>query len=237
MTLFTETNEPNDSTLTFEQLLEKYKDQDGITKAMDHKDRFIEQMKREQSQLRSDLETRIKYEEFLDKMSSLQSGTTRGPQAPDDTTSNDKTQTPLPVTPQDVERLLEQRDAKKRQESNLEYVERQLAETMGPNYGSKLKQQAINLDMSEDTLLAIAAQNPKAFLKLVGAEHKTEQSFTAPPRSMFNSDNFKPSTSNSKSFSHYETIRKDKPTEYWKPALQNEMMRALETQGDAFYEK
>lgn len=235
MTLFADNSEPDVTTLTYDQLIEKYKDNEGIVKAVEHKDRFIEQMKREQSQLRSDLETRIKYEEFLDRMNSLQSGTAKGAPSPDDTTSNDKTQTPPAVTPQDIERMLEQRDAKKRQESNLDFVQRKLTETLGPNYGSKLKQQAANLDMSEETLTAIAAQNPKAFLKLVSAEDRTEQSFTPPPRSMFNSDSFKPSTSNTKNFSYYEDIRKTKPTEYWQPRIQNEMMKALEEKGDAFY--
>lgn len=234
MTLFNDVIETNDADLTYEQLLAKYTDNEGIAKAMSHKEKFINQLKTEQSGIRADLETRIKYEEFLDRMNSLQSGTTKGAPSPDDTTSNNNTQTPPSVTPQDIERLLEQRDAKKRQESNLEYVERKLTETLGPNFGSKIKQQAANLDMSEETLTAIAAQNPKAFLKLVGAEEKTEQSFTPPPRSMFNADSFKPSLSNTKNFSYYENLRKTKPTEYWKPAIQNEMMKALEEKGDAF---
>lgn len=235
MTLFNDELTPELPDNAFETLVgegKKYKDQELLAKSVIHKDQFIEQLKREQAQLRNDLETRIKYEEFLDKMSSLQSGTTKGAPSPDDTTSDNKT--PPPVTLADIELRLEQRDAKKRQDENLLYVERILSETLGPNFGSKVKQQASNLGMSEEVLTNIAAQNPKAFFKLIGAEDKADTSFTPPPRSQFNADSFRPSTSNVKNFAYYEQMRKDKPLEYWKPHIQNEMLKALETLGDAF---
>lgn len=236
MTLFNDDINTNDSTLTFDQLIEKYKDNNGIVKAVEHKDQFIIQLKTEQAQLRAELETRIKNEEFLDKMNSFISGTNaKGAPSPQDDTSDNKTLTPT-VTPQDVERLLEQRDDKKRQEDNLVMVERKLAETLGPNSGSKLKQRAIELDMSENDLVNIAKQNPKAFFQLVGVEERSNQTFTPPPRNQLNTE-FKPSnnTYGQKNFSHYEELRKTKPNDYWQPRIQNEMMKALETQGDAFY--
>lgn len=240
MTLF---NDDIDQTVipdnAFETLVgegKKYRDPELLAKSVLHKDQFIEQLKTEQARLRADLDTRIKYEEFLDKVTSLQSGdTSKGAPSPDDNTSDNKTLVPS-VTSQDVERLLEQRDAKKRREDNYSMVQRKLAETLGPNYGSKLKQRATELDMSESDLVNVAEQNPKAFFQLIGVEDRVaEQRFTPPPRNQLNTE-FKPSASyGQKTFAHYEELRKSKPNDYWQPRIQNEMMKALAEQGDAFY--
>lgn len=232
MTLFNDEPTLPDSSLTYDQLIEKYTDNEGIAKAMTHKELFINQLKTEQSGMRADLETRIKNEEFLDRMNSLLTGNNnKGAPSPQDDTSD---KTPI-APPLDIESLLDQRDAKKRQEENLLMVERKLAETLGPNSGSKLKQRAIELDMSESDLVNIAKQNPKAFFQLIGIENTSaQQMFTPPPRNQLNTE-FKPSGSNQhKKFSDYEVIRKTKPTEYWSPRIQNEMKKLTEQFGDDF---
>lgn len=197
-------------------------------------DAHIARIEDEQKRLREELATRIKYEEFLDKISSApmlsnQEPPVRGEPAPATTA----------MSPEELERLLElkiqQREQAKVADQNLNISTAKLQEVFGPNYSQHLRKQAQDLDVSEQFLRNLASSNPKAFFKLIGVEDKPKADlFQAPPR---NQTTFIPNTSSTKrGDAYYEEIRKRDPNLYWTSKIQNEIFNQVKELGaDVYY--
>lgn len=197
-------------------------------------DAHITRLEAEQSALRDELATRLKYEEFLDKLNTLPLGTT--PQLPSGGDTNlDKSA----LKPEDVERILEQkitqREADRSAQQNLGLVHNELQKAFGPNYTQHLKRQTQALGLSEQFVTHIAATNPRALFKMldIGTEAKEDNSFVSPPKNQ----SFGPTPQGkAKGDSYYEEIRKTKPKEYWSPKIQNEIFEKIKEMGaEAYY--
>lgn len=205
----------------------KYADYDALEKGTIEANLFIEQLKTEQAALREDLDTRLNYEEFLTRMDAL-----NRTQQPLIKTDNQPPEKPnansTAPTLQDIERIVEQRDQRKAMENNLTTALGKYAEVNGPNFALKLKQQATELGMSEQSLKDMAAVNPKAFYKLTGVEEtRKPNNFQTPPHTMINSEAL-PHTSNvNQEASYFKELYKTNPSEYFKPAVQNKIMDAV----------
>jgi hypothetical protein len=209
----------------------KFSDNETLAKSKIESDRFIERLKAEQAQLRQELATRIKYEEFLDRLNS-KPRSNEEPQVPAEPAS-----TSAPMNLDEIERRLEQkleqRDQEKRKAANLELAKQELSKALGPNYGSKVKQRATELEVSESFLTDLAANNPKAFLKLVGVGEapKGNPLFDAPPRPNMNTDAFRPTGGNVKGKSYYDDLYKKDKDAYFSPKVMNAMYKDIEALG------
>jgi hypothetical protein len=205
----------------------KYADIKALEESRVYADEHISNLEAEMARLRDDLDTRLSYEEFLTQ---IQSGTQTDRQTQHNQTAPPppQTQTTAIQTPQDIERIVEQREQRKRLETNLETAISKYAEVMGPNHALKLKQQATELGMSEDQLKQMAAANPKAFFKLTGVEDVRKQdTFQAPPRTSVNSDALGTGNTQNKEAEKFREIYKRSPSEYWSPAVQNQLHKAV----------
>lgn len=182
----------------------------------------IREREAELSRLRADLETRMNYEELYERLVEKAPINAGNQTAPTGQTN------PTTPTLADVERMLEQRDRLKTAESNLNGAMSKYAEANGPNFALKLKQQATELGMSEQQLKDMAAANPKLFYKATGVdENKKVENFQTPPRTMVNSETFTPSNTKSNEAEYFKTLYKEKPLEYWSPANQNKIIKAV----------
>lgn len=176
----------------------------------------------EQAALRADLETRMNYEEFLEQFRE------KAPINAGNHTALTGQTNPQTPTLQDIERIVEQREQRKAQESNLNNALAKYAEANGPNSALKLKQQATELGMSEQQLKDMAAANPKLFYKATGVdETRKVESFQAPPRTMVNSETFTPTNTVSNEAAYFKNLYNTKPNEYWSPAVQNKLHKAV----------
>jgi hypothetical protein len=191
-------------------------------------DAHVTRLEDEQRRLREELATRIKYEEFLDKLNTSPPSNPPAPQGepPAKDTS---------VKPEEIERLLEQklnqRESQKTAEQNLTLVVNKLQEVLGPNYAQHLKKQTTELGMTEQAVRNLAASNPKVLFKLLGIGEKPQDNlFMSPPRSQMT---FTPTggSSGKRGFSYYEEIRKKDNSLYWSPKIQNEMFNACKEMG------
>lgn len=183
----------------------------------------IREREDELARLRADLETRMNYEEFLEHFKEKAPINTGNHTVP---TGQPNPQTP--PTLQDIERIVEQRDQRKALENNLNTALGKYAEANGPNFALKLKQQATELGMSEQQLKDMASVNPKLFYKATGVdENRKTENFQTPPRTMVNSETFTPNTTRSNEAEYFKTLYKEKPLEYWSPANQNKIMKAV----------
>lgn len=211
----------------------KYKTPKELAYAKAHADATIEQLKTEQNELRSELQTRLNLEKFLDQLK------TSVPQRSNDDSQDHREtdQDKSVMSPEDLERLvvtkLNQLESQKSATQNIDVVRNKLREVYGPNYAQKLKSQAVELGMTEQELQAVAARSPNAAFKLLGLDTKrTTEDFTSPPRSQVMSL----PRGEKRGFNYYEDIRKKNVHEYFSPKIQNEMFEARKQMGaESFY--
>jgi len=207
----------------------KFSDPKALARGKYEADLFVERLKQENLGLRNELNSRVKMEEFLDKLNSSQN--TKSPDAGQQPPDQDKGSTPG-LKPEDVLKLLDQREQQSKATQNVNKVKERLQESLGPNYANKLKQVANTLNLSTEHLNTLAATSPDALYKLIGLEDKKQEPFQAPPRNQMSSS-FSP-TNTSRDWDYYEDLRKKDKLKYWSPAVQNQMHQDAIRLGEKF---
>lgn len=121
---------------------------------------------------------------------------------------------------------------KENEEANAKLVEGKLIERFGSNYQDTLTRQAVDLGLSLQEVNAMAKTNPKVFMRTFGLDITPQtQPFQAPPRS---SISFTPTSGPKRTWAFYQKIKQDKPTEYYSPKIQNQMVQDYTSLGTAF---
>lgn len=215
-----------------------YADNKAVGRAVMEKEAFINRLLSEQDQLRSELSTRIKYEDFLDKLSSQSTISNRDPQDDgevldkDDKTAN---------KPEDLERRLEQildrRTRMQTAKQNMSMVQDTLSKAYGPNYAQYTRSKMLELDMSDEAFKALATSSPKALFRTLGIDSKITNtpSSLSPPKSSISFDGDNKSQAG-KGLSWYwnEIYLKKGPEEYFSAKVQNEIYKNAQERGDEF---
>lgn len=205
----------------FEELVgegKKFSDPEALARGKFEADIFVERLKQENAGIRNELNSRVKMEEFLDKLNSFQK-----PQSPDaGQQPPDQAKVEAGLKPEDVLRLLDQREQLSKATQNVNKVQVHLQETLGPNYATKLKQVADSLGLSKEHINNLAATSPEALYKVLGLEAgKKQDLFQAPPRSQM-TPGFQPKGTG-KDWDYFEAMRKKESAKYWSASVQNEM--------------
>jgi hypothetical protein len=207
----------------------KFKTPQDLARGKVESDLFIDQLKRETAELRDELNTRIKYEDFLDKLE--QARRDDGNQSDTEQTSQQSAMKPEELE-QLLERKLRERDARTTATQNLNQVQSKLREALGPNYAQRVKEQAQTLGVTTEFLNELAAAQPRAFYRMLGldVERSTTHS-VSPPKSSVNADalNFGNKT---KGKSYYDEIRKKDSNLYFSPKIQNEIFASIKDIGE-----
>lgn len=224
--------DPNTNYL--EQLVgdgKKFSSPEELARGKAESDAFIARLENEAHQLRNELNTRIKYEEFIDKLNSI----------PLDTKQDNQPAEPpkdlSAMSPQEIERLVEQKlsqkDLQTKADNNIDIVKAELLKNLGPNYAQHLDRQITELGMSREQLYALAASSPKSVFKLLGfGEDRPRNMYDTPPRSSVSSV---PNVGK-KGYSYYDDLRKKDLRTYFSPKIQNEMFARIKDMGEeAFY--
>lgn len=225
----------------------KFKDAAELAKAKAHSDAFIERLQRELSGIRSELNTRVKLEELMDRMSTTNTDknvSSQGTQTPGEN-GQDGTAT-RNLSPEDIEKVIEQRLQAKEQErritENVSTVKNRLMAEFGDNYVAELEARTKALGLSKDFVAEIAKREPKALFTMLGIEsvagsqQKSQNDvFSAPPKSSLNTAGFGIKDDGEKKFNDFEKIRKQDPARYWSAQVQNELHRQAMKLGEKFY--
>lgn len=206
----------------FEDLVgegKKYRDNDAAAKAMIEKDRFIEQLQREQSEARALITQQNKSQEILDRLEAL-----RKPTAEDVSVQKDveRVVESKGLTIEDVDKLMADREASRRRASNVELVKQEMVKAHGSNYPSVLNSLAAKLGVTSEYIENMAGTAPQALLQLVKAE-KPSQGFT-PPTS-HSPGVFQPTGGGPQKRSFYKKIMDTDHDRYFSPAVQNQMYK------------
>ena len=218
----------------------KFKDPEDLAKGKAHSDAFIYRLQKETEELRKELNTRIKLEEFMDRMNSQNTdGAHQATQTAG--TGNQTNGTASNATsPDDIESLIEQRlaqrEAEKTQKQNVEIARSRLVEMFGDNYQAELEARTNSLGLTKEFVANLAKTQPKALFALLGLEgqqKKDDSVFT--PRGSVNTSGLGNSGSQEKNWAYYEKIRKQNPAAYFSVPVQNEMHKQASKLGERFY--
>lgn len=235
----------------------KFKTPEDLARGKLESDNFIERLKNENAQLRSELDSRLAVESFVEKVQQTVQPQKQPTETPPINQSlgqdNQSAVTGTPegtnVTPEKMQELVEaavsRRLTEAQRDQNIASVEAVARRELGENYKSILTQKATELGLGPEFLSQIARENPKAFLNVMGLQKQTTQGNNATQNNNVvpNSQSMNrvtPDASNvsggEKTYSYYEKLRTDNPSLYFSPRVQNEMHNALATMGDdAFY--
>lgn len=223
----------------------KFKDPAALARAKAESDAFIARLQKETEGLRNELSTRIKLEEFMDRMNSQNSSgahqatQTAGQGNLEDGTASNAT------SPDDIEKLIEQRLAAREAEAarkrNLEAAKAKLQETLGPDYATELEARTEALGLTKEFVANLAGTQPKALFALLGIDgqqtqqNRQQDGLFAAPRSSVNTSGLGTTGTQEKNWGYYEKIRKQNPAVYWSSQTQKELHSQAAKLGERFY--
>lgn len=220
----------------------KFKDVADLAKGKAHSDAFIARLEKEMEGLRTELNTRLKLEEFMDRMNSNNSSQAASQTTQTAGSSNQFEGTAQnTISPTDIEKVIEQRlqarEAEKAVQTNLEMTKSKLQAAFGENYVSELEARTQSLGLSKDFVNDLAKREPKALFALLNLNETPQRQ--APdvfaPRGSVNTGGLSQASSQEKTFKDYEKLRKENPAVYWSSQVQNEIHRQAEKLGERFY--
>lgn len=231
MSLF-ETPQPDPTLAKLEDFVgegKKYASTDAAARALVEKDNFIARLQAENAEMRKTIPSQDRSQEILDRLEALRTPTAIEPEPQ----VIERVVEHTGITTEDVEKLLEAREANRRKIANVEAVKAKMLETYGPNYGDTLKNVAGQMGVTPEYLENVAATSPQAFLRLVGTNREAP-GFTPPDSSR--PQDYQPSAGGAKKLSYYKELQKKDKAAYFSPAVQNQMYKDAVALKEAFYD-
>lgn len=207
----------------------KFKDVAALARGKVESDEFIKSLQSELSGLRQELQARGQLSEMIDKL--------HKPAEPAPAPLEQRDPLPKEVNLDELfEKKFAERKAIERREANVRETQGKLIEAFGNGYVDVLKAKAAELGMAPTQLNGLAAENPKALLRLVGAEgtvhQRTNDLFAPPPPSQL--QGFKPSTTD-RNKAYYDKIKAEDPNRYWSKDTQVAMHKDAMALGEKFF--
>jgi len=222
-----------------EEITNKWKDKpvEELLKAKVESDLYIKSLERQKDELRNDylkqrdeLLTKAKFEEYIQKMESLKDGQVTEPKVNE--VSEPK------YDPKEIESLVLNKinETKKieKETENFNRVQMKLQERFGNNYQSVLREQQINLGLSDSDVNDLAKKSPEAFFRMMNLNEGTKESFQAPPRSNQRMDNFAPKVQK-RDYNYYQELKKTNPRLYLDPKIAVQMHNDAVELGESFF--
>lgn len=218
----------------------KYADEAEMYKAMAfgklEADRTIEIRNRTEDQLRNDYKKlREEYnagpslKETLDQYFA----STKAQQTPDNTPAGNDSQSVFDENKAQslFKNLYQQTKAEEQAQANVKLVESKLKEAYGEDYSRSLKQKVSELGLTEDFVNGLAATHPQVLFKTLELDRKPGETFQAPAASTRQID---PSTGKKRTWSYYDKMRKENPTQYHDPKTKAQMQKDYAALGKEF---
>lgn len=220
----------------------KYATPADLARAVLHKDLFINKLEDETKELRGELNTRMKMEEFVDKMSSLEKPALVTNQEQDRSQSVEPPQVAT-VKPEDVSKtvdaILAERERVGQEKRNLLDVQARLTEHFGDRASQVVDDKASKLGLGKEFLKNLAATQPKAFYAILGLDTPPRQAENPASglRSQVNSDAFRPDVRGEKTQTYYDKLRQTDKAKYFSQEVQVEMHKQAVKLGADFFDK
>ena len=240
-TLFDQNNndfDPNKSYL--EDLVgegKKFKDLEALARGKAESDAFVKRLEAEQAELRKEYLALREEHNAVPKLQELLDQLEQQRLASSNTNPNANEDINKPaIDMEEVKSLFkaeyENTKRQEQEEANFSKSLTKLRDRYGEDYQTYLRDQSKQLGMSEEEVNRMARSNPEAFGRLFAPTVRNE-TFEAPPGSSMRNDSFAPKTEK-RNWSYYEKLKKEDPAKYWTGKIQNQIIKDMETLGDAF---
>lgn len=238
-TLFTDQEDQQQINSYLEELVgedKKFKTQEELAKAKFESDRYIntltkrmDEFREENDKLREDANSRAALTDLLDQMKSQQrSNSEYTPHA------NDEKPT---INPLDIEnvvvRKLQEAEQLKKQQENLNIVRDKLKSVYGNNYNTYLQENTEKLGLTKEFVDNLARSYPEVLFRTLGVDQQTP----TPPPSLHTrqrGDNFSPTTPHKRTWSYYQKMKAENPSQYSRKETTLQMHRDAIELGDSF---
>ncbi len=198
--------------------------------------RQLDELRGDYLKLREDHNARAKLEELIGQLEtkSQQHSNSEQPKA------NEVKDKPG-VDPDQIASLvsnkIQEYELTKKQTENFNKVKDKLREQFGDNYQASLKQQIEDLGLTEEDVNALARKSPNAFFKTLGIEQASaKETFQNPMRSSQIPEAFKPKSSQKRTWSYYQDLKKTQPNLYLDKKTNVQMHNDAIEMGDAFFD-
>lgn len=213
----------------------KYKTVDDLAKAYVHADTFIENIKRENSELKEDLTKRLSAEQILEEIK--KTGAT--------TSTNDQGDKTNPLLADEskllnlVDKRIEDRKLGEIRTNNIMAADKAIKDMFGDKAVQVLQSKSIELGVPVKWFEDMAAQSPQALFTLLGIDGNKRS--TASPnatRGTVNQETISHNPTGVKqgTYKWFQELRKSNPSQYFTPKIQNEIMAKRIELGDKFYD-
>lgn len=217
----------------------KYKSVEDLAKSRVEADNFIEQLKREQAELREDLEAK---NAALEKAKSVDDALDSLKREHQDSSQHQEGLDEETLAKLIDTRLDERTEAEKRSD-NKRVVNEALIKRFGEQSKADAyiaaKAQEIGTPISE--MKEISQKNPEMFFRILGIDPNSQGGSGVPAGQQHNSESVLARSGEAGpkhgTYEYYKAIRKSNPKAYYNPKLQNEMMESRKKLGEAFYNK
>ena len=237
MSVFDETGRPENYLETLVGEGKKFKTPEELARGKWESDQYIENVKRELDEAKTELAARKRVEELLKEQRQTLTQPTPDPQG----NNQPPVEASKPFTQEDfdkrVREIAAERDLELRTANNVNSVSEKLVELYGSeeNAAKAVAQRARELEVPVSTLQAIAAQSPKAFFAQLGAAASAVSG--GPTRGDINANALNSNrTPAEDKYSWYQEVRKTNPGLYRSAAFQNKMHEAAQRVGEAFFD-
>lgn len=218
----------------------KYHDEKGIAKALLEKDNFIKRLQREAAELRTEVVTRSRVEEAVDRLLTKQPNTpSSNPPVTNsgDDEGNGNGSQKQGLSEADVRAIMEGERNKLIAEQNVATAKAKLTELYGEDWPKVVAKKGKEIGESTEFFDALARKNPNALLAMLGAPEKKPSGPT-----LFEGTVNTTSTvlktgegTSQRNQSYYNKLKSTSPKDYWSPRVQNQMHKDAIALGPSFF--
>lgn len=232
-----ETNQTEDNQSFVKRLVEakgeQWGDPEMIAKGKLEADTYIEQLRKENEELKALAEKASTLEDIVAKIERKATEPTNVNAQSDQGGANDS-ETKNPVSEDDLQSLVEKALTKREQEAtatqNFQQVVSQLQDSYGDNMNEVVQKKAGELGLSVARLQEIAKESPTAFFSIVGEKPKEFKNMT---QGTIRTESVNTQPSGKRNNKFYQELRKSNPRQF--NQLQDQMLKDRMQLGDAFY--
>lgn len=220
---------------------QKFKDNAALARAKMESDLYIKTLERQKDEMREDLmkyrdesTSRARLEDLIDQLSKLQNQSSASNEQNQNVNENKQPSINLEDIDKRFAETIQKHELAKKQQENMQFVEKKLREHFGDNYQNALKSQVDTLGLDQDFVNDLAKNRPQVLLRSLGVDlPRQPENFQTPPRSTQRSDPFAP-TVTKRTFAYYEKMKKENPKQYDDPKTQVQMHEDYKNLGKEF---
>lgn len=204
----------------------KFKDPKELARGKAHSDAHIANLEKTLNEMRVELNTRKTAEDLINRITLANNRPAPTIDSDDTPPENRDTQSnPKGLTPEDVERMFQEREVRSRKEQNLQATTNKLRELHGDDAARVLQTKASELGVDTQYLKNLAQDSPSIFLSLFNKPEAPKDIFNAPPPS---SHRVQIATYTGEKWSDFQKVKTENPTLYWSAKFQRQMMDSAE---------